>query len=127
MGVKLGLISRKERRLRVFENRVLRKKFGPKKDKISGEVAKLHNKELYDLYCLPSIIWLINQEERNGQGIWHIWGMGEVHTGVWWGNLRERSHLEALSADGSIILTLRLLMSYIYMERIFLMFLDHTQ
>jgi len=36
--------------------------------------------------------------------MWHIWWIGEVHTGVWWGNLRERSHLEAISVNGSIIL-----------------------
>ena len=66
MGVKLCLISWEERRPRVFENRMLRKTFGPKRDEVTGEVAKLHNEELYDLCCSPSIIWLINQEERPG-------------------------------------------------------------
>jgi len=36
--------------------------------------------------------------------MWHLWGIEEVHAGVWWKNLRERSHLEALGVDGSIIL-----------------------
>ena len=46
MGVKFFLISREEPRLRVFENRVLRKTFVPKKDEVSREVAKLHNEQL---------------------------------------------------------------------------------
>jgi hypothetical protein len=45
-----------EHRLRVFENRVLRRIFGPKRDEVTGERRKFHNKELHDLYSLPSII-----------------------------------------------------------------------
>jgi len=36
--------------------------------------------------------------------MWHVWGTGEVHTGFWWGDLRERDHLEDLSVDGRVIL-----------------------
>jgi hypothetical protein len=43
-------------RLRVFKNRVLRKVFGPKRDEVAGEWVRLHNEELYDLFCLPNII-----------------------------------------------------------------------
>jgi hypothetical protein len=46
---------REERKLRVFENRVLRKVFGPKRDEVTGEWRKLHNKELNDLYSSPNI------------------------------------------------------------------------
>jgi len=49
----------KECRMRVSENRVLRRIFGPKSDKVTGEWSKLHNDELSDLYSLPSIIWVI--------------------------------------------------------------------
>jgi hypothetical protein len=44
------LTLREERRLRVFENRVLRRVFGPKRDEVTGEWRKLHNEELNDLY-----------------------------------------------------------------------------
>jgi hypothetical protein len=54
-----SLILREERRLRVFENRVLRRIFGPKGDEITGEWRKLHNEELNDLYSAPSIVWVI--------------------------------------------------------------------
>jgi len=47
---------REERRLRVFENRVLRRIFGPKRDVVTGEWKKLHNGELNDLYCSPNIV-----------------------------------------------------------------------
>jgi hypothetical protein len=50
---------RKEHRLRVFVNRVLRKIFAPKRDKATGEWRKLHNEELNDLYSLPSIFQVI--------------------------------------------------------------------
>jgi hypothetical protein len=48
-----------ERRLRVFDNRVLRKIFGPKRDEVTGECRRLHNEELYDLYSSPCIIRVI--------------------------------------------------------------------
>ena len=48
-----SLTLREERRLRVFENRVLRRVFGPKRDKVTGEWRKLHNEELNDLYSYP--------------------------------------------------------------------------
>jgi hypothetical protein len=48
-----SLALRKERRLKVFENRVLRRIFGPKRDEVTGEWRKLHNEELNDLYSSP--------------------------------------------------------------------------
>jgi len=50
---------REERRLRVFENRVLRRIFGPKRDEATGEWRKLHNEEINHLYSLPNIVWVI--------------------------------------------------------------------
>jgi hypothetical protein len=54
-----SLTLREERRLRVFENMVLRKLLGSKRDKVMGEWKRLHNKELYGLYSLPYIIQVI--------------------------------------------------------------------
>jgi hypothetical protein len=54
-----SLTLREEHRLRVFENRVLRRILGPKRDEVMGEWRKLHNEELHDLYSLPSIIRII--------------------------------------------------------------------
>jgi hypothetical protein len=52
----LSLTLREEHSLRVFENRVLRKIFGPKRDGVMGGWRKLHNEELHDLYSSPSVI-----------------------------------------------------------------------
>ena len=51
-----SLTLREENRLKVFENKVLRRIFGAKKDEITGELRKLHNAELHALYSLPNII-----------------------------------------------------------------------
>jgi hypothetical protein len=56
-------IQRKEYRLEVLENCVLRKIFGPDKEEVTGAWRKLHNVELHNLYSSPNIIWVINQEE----------------------------------------------------------------
>ena len=52
----VSLTLREERRLRVFENRVLRRTFGPKRDEVTGEWRKLRNGELNDLYRSPNIV-----------------------------------------------------------------------
>jgi hypothetical protein len=62
---------REECRLRVFENRVLRRSFGPKRYEVTGEWRRLHIKELHVLYASPNIR-VINQEEYE-----HVGGMGE--------------------------------------------------
>jgi len=63
-----SLTLREERRLRVFENRVLRRVFGPKKDEVTGEWRKLHNEELRDLYPLPSIVRVVKSRRMRGAG-----------------------------------------------------------
>jgi hypothetical protein len=50
---------REERRLKVFENRVLRIEFGPKRDEVTGEWRKLHHEEINDLYSLPNIVRVV--------------------------------------------------------------------
>jgi hypothetical protein len=54
---------REECGLRVFENRVLRRVFGAKRDEVTGEWRKLHSEELSDLYCSTNIVWVIKSEE----------------------------------------------------------------
>jgi hypothetical protein len=55
-----SLTLREGHRLRVFENRVLRRIFGPRRDEVTGEWRKLHNEELNDLYSSPCIIRIMN-------------------------------------------------------------------
>ena len=62
-------------RLRVFENRVLRRVFGPKRDEVTGEWRKLHNEELRDLYSLPNIVRVVTSRRMRWAG--HVARMGE--------------------------------------------------
>ena len=92
MGGKLGRSHcREERRLRVFEKRVLRRIFGPKRDEVTEERRKLHNKELNDLYSSPNIVRVIRSSRMRWAGHEARMGRGEAYTGIWWGNLRERT------------------------------------
>jgi hypothetical protein len=75
MGVKLGLSHREKSRDRVFENRVLRRIFGPKRDDVTGEWRKLHNEELHILYSSPNIIRRIKSRRMRWAG--HVARMGE--------------------------------------------------
>jgi hypothetical protein len=67
----------------VFENRVLRRIFGPKRDKATGGWRRLHNEKLNDLYSSPNIIRVIKSRRMGWAG--HVAHMGEkeVHTGFW--------------------------------------------
>jgi len=59
---------REERRLRVFENRVLWRIFGAKRDEVTGEWRKLHNEGLYDLYCSPNIVRVVRSIRMRWMG-----------------------------------------------------------
>ena len=76
-----SLTLREECRLRVFENRVLRRVFGPKRDEVTGEWRKLHNEELRDLYSLPNIVWVVKSRRMRWVGHVESMGGGEVCTG----------------------------------------------
>jgi len=69
------LILREECRLRVFDNRVLRRIFGAKREEEMGDWRKLHNEELNDLYCPPYVVWGIKSRIMRWAG--HVAHMGE--------------------------------------------------
>jgi hypothetical protein len=71
----LSLILREEHRLGVFENRVLRRIFGLKRNEVTGEWRKLRNEELHDLYSSPSIIRIIKARRIRWAG--HVVRMRE--------------------------------------------------
>jgi len=99
-----SLTLKEECRLRVFENRVLKRMCGSKRDEVTGEWRKLHNEELNDLYSSPNIVRVIKSKRMRWTK--HVARMGRVEacTGFWWGNLRERDHLGDPCIDGRIIL-----------------------
>jgi hypothetical protein len=71
----------------------------------SGEWRKkLHNEELNDLYSSTTIVRVIKSRRMRWAGHVARWGRGEAYIGIWWGNLRERDHLEDPGLDGRIIL-----------------------
>ena len=70
-----SLTLREEVRLRLFENRVLRRIFGPERDEVTGERRKLHNEELNDLYSSPGIFRVIKSRIMSCVG--HVASMGE--------------------------------------------------
>jgi hypothetical protein len=70
-----SLTLREENRLRVFENRVLSRIFGPRRDEVTGEWRKLHNEELHILYSSPNIIRKIKSRRMRRAG--HVACMGE--------------------------------------------------
>ena len=63
-----SLTLREKHRLRVFENRVLRRIFGTMRDGVTGQLRKLHNEELNDLYSSPNIVWMIKSRRMRWAG-----------------------------------------------------------
>jgi hypothetical protein len=74
---------RDERRLRVFENSVLRRTFGPKRDEVTREWRKLYNEELNDLYSTPIIVRMIKSRRMRWAG--HVARMRERRYGQGFG------------------------------------------
>jgi hypothetical protein len=72
-----SLTLREEHRLREFENRVLRRIFGPRRDEGKGEWRKLHNEELHDLHSLSSVIRIIKSKRMRWEGHVDEWGEEE--------------------------------------------------
>jgi hypothetical protein len=98
-----SLTLREERRLRVFENWVLRRIFGSQRDEVTGEWRKLHNEELNDLYCLPNMVRVMKSRMSWAGNVARL-GRGVAYRGFRWGNLRERDHLESPGIEGRLIL-----------------------
>jgi hypothetical protein len=71
-----SLTLREEHRLRVFENRVLRRIFGPRTDEVTGDWKKLHNEELHNLRSSPNIIRMIKSIRM--RWAWHVARMGQT-------------------------------------------------
>ena len=84
----------------MFENRVLRKIFGPKRYEVTKEWKMLN-----DQYSSPNTIYSGDQIKNEMDGPCSMYGgEGEVHTGFWWGEVREGDHMEDSGVDGRIIL-----------------------
>ena len=81
-----SLTLRSERKLRVFENMVLRRIFGPRRVEVTGEWRRLHKEELKDLYSSPNIVRVIKSGRIDGLGMWRVWVRRGWCIGSWWGN-----------------------------------------
>jgi len=79
-------------KLRVFENMMLRRIFGPRRDEVTREWRRLHNEDLNDLYSSPNIVRVIKSRRMRWAG--HVARMGVERgcIGSWWGNRRERDN-----------------------------------
>jgi hypothetical protein len=93
---------REERRLRVFEKRVLRRIFGPKREE-DGSWRKLHNDELHNLYSSPNIVRVIKSRRMRWAG--HVAGAGKVEVFTGLGGPKVRDHWEDLGVGGRITLS----------------------
>jgi hypothetical protein len=76
---------REEHRLRVFENRALRRIFGPKRDEVRGGWRKLRNEELHNFYCSPSIIRITKSRRMRSAGQLARMRRRGMHIGFSWG------------------------------------------
>ena len=73
---------------------------------LKGDWCRLHNYERYDLYTSDNIFRLIQSRIMRWQGVGHVQGRVEVHTGIWWANMNERNTMKYIHVDRRIILKL---------------------
>jgi hypothetical protein len=76
----------------VFENRVLKRIFGPRRDEVRAEWRKLHNEERHDLYSSPSIIRIMKSRRMRWAGNVARMGRRGKRIGCWWESQKERDH-----------------------------------
>jgi hypothetical protein len=89
-----------EHRLRVFENRVLRGIFGPRREEVTGEWRKLHSGELHNMYSSPDVIRQIKSRRMRWAGYVARMGEGRNQYGVLMGKPEGKFHLEDQGVDG---------------------------
>jgi hypothetical protein len=87
-----SLTVKEEHRLKVFENRMLKGIFGPKRDEVTGGRRKLHNEELHNLYSSPNIIRMIKSKRMRWPGYIARRGEKGMYTGFRWEFQKERDH-----------------------------------
>ena len=88
----------------LLSDRMLGRIFGTKRDEVTGGWSRLHKEELYALYSSPNIIRVIKSRRLRWAGNVARMGRGDMHTGFWYGNLREGDHLEEADVDWRVIL-----------------------
>jgi hypothetical protein len=85
-----SLTFREKHRLRAFQNRVLRRIFGPKMDGVEGGWRKLRNEELHNLYCSPHIIRMVKSKRMRWVGHVAFLARKGIYRGLWGERLRRR-------------------------------------
>ena len=88
----------------MFENMVLRRIFGARRDEVTGEWRRLHNEELNYLYCSPNNMRVIKWRRKDGLAMWRVWVRRGDCIGSWWGIWGEGEHWGELGVDAWIIL-----------------------
>jgi hypothetical protein len=90
--------------LRVYEKRVLRRIFGPKREEVAGGWRRLHSGQIHNLCASQDIILVIKSKRKRRTG--HVARMGDIRNiyKIWLENMKGRDHLEDLNEDGKIIL-----------------------
>jgi hypothetical protein len=84
----------------VFENRVLKRIYGQRRDEVTGSWRKLHNEELHNLYFSPSIIRMIKSKRMRWTEHVARMGKGGMHLGYWWEIQKEIDHWEDRGVGG---------------------------